>query len=144
MLKNILGKKENLESSTDVVLKMNLTEMKSYIKNEKINEDGLIAVMNRLVKLDKTSQKYYVQPDDMDSKIRKAFELVLEVSKNKKITVVAVELMQEFTVIYDDIIKKYDKDNKDIYSARFKKAISNAVVSVNRMAHIAQKMHTTK
>ena len=130
MFGNILGrKKEDIteEDAEHVALvekisKMNLTEMRSYINGKiedfKVSEDGLIELMNRLIIQDKKTKEYYIKSDDMDSKKKKAFDLVLLIAKNKKISLVAIEQIQKFVLLYKNIITLYDKENKDIYASR--------------------------
>ena len=58
---------------------MNLTEMKSYIKNNIkdffVTTYGLNEVLRKLTTPNEKSKKYYLNSDDMDSKKKKAFYL---------------------------------------------------------------------
>ena len=151
MFSSILGKKEETSDSDSKyeevfqkISKMNLTEMRSYVNNKikdfEVTKEGLLAVMKRLVMEDENTSKRYIKDDDMDSKIKKAFELVLIVSTNKKICIAAIELIQQFTEVYADIIAKYDQEHKQIYSSRFKDSIENAVNLVGEVTKIERKM----
>ncbi len=152
MFGNILGrKKEDIteEDAEHVALvekisKMNLTEMRSYINGKiedfKVSEDGLIELMNRLIIQDKKTKEYYIKSDDMDSKKKKAFDLVLLIAKNKKISLVAIEQIQKFVLLYKNIITLYDKENKDIYASRFVDAIKFALASIAEKAALKNKM----
>lgn len=149
MLSKILGKKKDKNASQDIeykIAKMNLTEMKAYLNNkhpeDKIDQEGVIALMNRLISQDKKTSNYYIQESDLDAKIKKAFDLVISISASKKVTVVAVELIREFMDTYSDLIKKYDTENKDIYSSRFNDALSNASGRIHTIADINNKMST--
>ena len=127
------------------ISKMNLTDMKAYIGNRvpnfEVNEDGLSEIMRKLLKKNEKTSKRYVEIDDMDSKIRKAFDLVLNILKSKKITVTTVELVSEFVDMSKDIIERFDYDNKQIYKSRFKKAISLAVTDINGRTELERKMN---
>ena len=152
MFKGILGrKKEEIseENSAHAALvekisKMNLTEMRSYIKNKiqdlDVSEDGLNVVMRRLTEEDSKSKKYYLKADDMDSKKKKAFDLVLSIAENKKINLVTVELIQKFIEIYEKIIAEYDKEHKEIYASRFVDAVNNALAGINQKMALKNKM----
>jgi hypothetical protein len=152
MFSSILGKAkvkkgdENKEHKelVDKISKMNLTDMRSYINNKisnfEIDEDGLSEVMRKLLKVNSKTSKRYIEIDDMDSKIKKGFNLVLSVLTNKKITVTTIELVNEFLEMYADIIEKYDKDHKEIYSSRFKDAIGQAIEGINMQAELNKKM----
>jgi len=152
MFNAILGrKKEDVGEGDKIhaeliakISKMNLTEMRSYINNKikdfDVSEDGLVAIMNRLITQDKKTKEYYIKSDDMDSKKKKAFDLVLAISQNKKINLVTIELIQKFADIYKKIIDEYDKEHKEIYSSRFVDAIKYALVNINEKTALKNKM----
>ena len=83
--------------------------------------------------------KHYIEIDDMDTKIKKGFELVLSVADHKKVTVTTVEQIQEFIVLYEDIILKFDNEYKQIYHSRLNDALQKAIKSVETMADINRK-----
>lgn len=149
MFGNLLGKKKEsapVNENAHVALKvskMNLTEMRTYVNNKlsdfEITNEGLIEVMNRLVFIDEKTSKTYLQMDDMDTKKKKGFDLVLIVAKSKFVSVEIVELLQEFLKVYEELIAKYDKDFKEIYSSRFIDATELAIDSVNKHSEFQRK-----
>jgi Ni,Fe-hydrogenase III component G len=153
MFSAIMGRKKEDISEEDKdhaelvakISKMNLTEMRSYINNKMkdfpVSEDGLIVVMQQLTKEDKKTKKYYIKSDDMDSKKKKAFDLVLAISQNKKISLIAIELIQKFAEVYKDIIYEYDREYKDIYGSRFLDAIKLGLANLREKAALKNKMH---
>ncbi|MEO1938655.1 MAG: hypothetical protein ABGW85_08505 [Sulfurimonas sp.] len=152
MFGSILGRKKEEISAEDKehqelvekISKMNLTEMRSYINNKikdfEVSEDGLNEVLSKLITPDAKTNNYYVKVDDMDSKKKKAFDLVLSAAKNKKVNVVTVELMQKFMDVYKDIIANYDKEHKEIYESRFKDAIELALSNITKKSELKNKM----
>ncbi len=152
MFGNILGKKKNEISSQDEahsqiiqrISKMNLTDMRAYINNRmgdiEVNEDGLIEILRKLITRDSETSKRYIEIDDMDSKIKKGFDLVISIASHPKITVVAVELIQEFIILYNDVIAKFDRDNKQIYESKLKNALSKAISNIGEMTDLKRKM----
>jgi ribosomal protein L7/L12 len=152
MFGSILGRKKEEISTEDKehqelvekISKMNLTEMRSYIngkiKEFEVSEDGLNEVLSKLVTPDTKTKNYYVKADDMDSKKKKAFDLVLNAAKNKKVNVVTVELMQKFMDVYKDIIAEYDKEHKEIYESRFRDAIELALKNITQKSELKNKM----
>jgi hypothetical protein len=153
MFSKFLGKskdKASQEAKSNAELKfkiskMNLTDMRTYINNRisdlEVNENGLFDIMVKLtVTDDQTSQKY-LKIDDMDSKIKKALELVLSIAKHKKITIFTVELIQEFISTYDDIILKYDTENKQIYASKLRNSLDVAIHNLNEMAELKRRMN---
>ena len=149
MFGNILGK---IRGETDKgnkelvgkISKMNLTDMRSYINNQmpdmQVCEDGLSEVMHRLSSVDTKTTKRYIEIDDMDSKKKKGFELILNVLSNKKVTVVTIESVNKFLEISQDIIEAYDKEHKQIYNSRFQDATNLAISEINARAELKRKM----
>ncbi len=149
MFGNILGKKkDNTETNenTEIALKvskMNLTEMRGYVNNRlndfEITQDGLVEVMKKLTAPNEKTSKTYLQMDDMDSKKKKGFDLVIMISNSKYISAEAVELLQEFIAVYNDLILKYDMDYKEIYASRFSDALVQSIDNVNKYSELQRK-----
>jgi len=147
MFDKILGTKKHDESINTSEIeyklsKMNLTEMRTYLKNHIVNfeisEEGVICVMQRLNSFN-SSKNRFVESDAMDSKKKKLFELVLVVATHKKVSAKSVELIQSFIDIYMDIITDYDKRNKQIYTSRLNDALSVSVNMVNHLSTLKRK-----
>ena len=148
MLGSILGKKKENISENGIALKvskMNLTEMRSYVNNRlndfKICPTGLIEVMKKLIVVDEETSRTYLLMDDMDSKKKKGFDLVLLIAKNKYVSVKLVELLQEFIKVYEELITKYDTDFKEIYISRLTSAIVLSVDNVNKQTELQKKQN---
>ena len=151
MFSNILGKSKE-ESNEDKehqiivnkVAKMNLVDMRVYVNNKlnnfEICSDGLTEVMRRVNSKD-ANAKRFIEIDAMDSKKKKAFEIVIMVSRSKKLSIVVSELIQEFIELYNDIIVKYDTDNKDIYGEKLKTALEKSITTISIMAEMNRKMN---
>ena len=146
MFGNILGRNKDEISEEDKanaeivqrISTMNLTDMRAYVRNNMKGfescEDGLVAVMNRLITRDENTSKRYIEIDDMDSKVKKGFELVLSVAAHKKVTVTTVEQIQEFITLYEDVILKFDTAYKQIYSSRLRDSLANSLQTVEMMS----------
>ena len=150
MFRNILGKIKGQGSEDKAykelvqkIAKMNLTDMKAYINNRVpgmgTSEEGLSEIMKKLLNVDEKTSKRYIDADDMDSKIKKGFDLVLALLINKKLTVLAIEQVDEFIKTYKEIIDNYDRKHKQIYSSRFKGALGKAVDNINLRAELSRK-----
>jgi hypothetical protein len=151
MFSKILGKIKNNSDDNqenrelvDRISKMNLTEMRAYINNRipdfPVDEKGLIEILNKLLKVDEKTSKRYIDINDMDIKIKKGFDLIISILTNKKVTVTSIELVNEFLENSRDIVQKYDKENKQIYSTRFKDSIDLAINSMNKKSELQRKM----
>ncbi|EDZ63645.1 hypothetical protein SMGD1_1252 [Sulfurimonas gotlandica GD1] len=153
MFSKILGKMKSFSSDknqehrdlVEKISKMNLTDMRAYINNRvpdlQVNEDGLIVILNKLLEVDEKTSKRYIEIDDMDSKIKNGFDLVLSILTNKKVTVSSIELVNEFLEKSRDIIQKYDTENKQIYCSKFKDSISLAVRNMNAKSEFKNKLN---
>ncbi|NOR57656.1 MAG: hypothetical protein GQ474_03950 [Sulfurimonas sp.] len=151
MFSKMLGKMKSSSSDNqenreliDRISKMNLTDMRAYINNRvpdfPVDEEGLSEVLHKLLEVDEKTSKRYIDIDDMDSKIKKGFDLILVILKNKKITVTTIELVNEYLELSRDIVQKYDKDNKQIYCTKFKDSIALAVDNMNAKSELQRKM----
>jgi hypothetical protein len=152
MFSKILGKKKNVTDEEEnhntelltKISKMNLVEMRSYVNNKiadlPLCEDGLSAIISKLIEPNEQTNKLYLQNDDMDTKKRKAFELILLMAKSQKITFKTVEGMQKFLEVYDELIKSYDKEHKDIYIDKLSSAVKLALNNIEEIAALKSKM----
>jgi len=148
-LKSLKGsQRENSNKLLDKISKMDLVEMRIYI-NEKlddfeVDDFGLHEVVKKLINMNEQSSKYFLQENDLDSKKKKAFELLLLILQHKKTSIAVIESTQEFLDVYDKLIKQYDKDNKDIYESKIKKLMSLAVDRINKQTNIINVMEVSK
>jgi hypothetical protein len=136
---------DNHQHIVEKISKMNLSDMRAYVKNHikdfEVCEDGLQELMHKLVTKDEDTLKYYINSDDMPTKKKKAFDLIILIASSRKITPKVVEYMQKFLEVYADIIAAYDREYKEIYSSRFKDAISLAVANINQRTTLQNKMN---
>jgi Ni,Fe-hydrogenase III component G len=152
MFSKVLGKNKSKQSeesekliqAREKIANMNLTEMRTYVNNKistfEVSSVGLLAIMNKLTLTDTSTKKLYISNDDMDSKKKKAFELVLIIAKNKKLDVTVVQTIQNFTQVYAELIAKFDKDHKEIYASRFRDILKQAVIGFASLAEDQSKM----
>ena len=93
MLSKILGLKKNDKPDKDEELaekisKMNLTEMRSYLNNRiptlEVSKNGLVEILKKLTTLNEKSSKRYIEIDDMDSKKKSGFDIVIHIATHKK------------------------------------------------------------
>ncbi|MEA2098731.1 MAG: hypothetical protein U9P72_01220 [Campylobacterota bacterium] len=142
MFNDILNKKkqEKDEQCNDIkekISKMNLSEMRVYVndnlKSFALSECGLREIMSRLVSKDSASKRF-IESDAMDSKIKKAFELVLLIASSKKMTVATTKLIENFISLYGDLIMKFDTDNRQIYDSKLKNSLILAIENVAKIS----------
>lgn len=151
MFENLFGKKSKVDDEakvnahiTDKISHMNLTDMRAYLNNRitgfDVCEFGLSEVMKKLTLEDEESEQRYLHIDDMDTKIKKAFDLVLMIAVHKKISIDTVEYIQEFIEVYKDITESFDTRNKQIYGSKLNDALKVAIAGVNSKEELKNKM----
>lgn len=141
---SFIKKKDTKDSKTkelqEKIAKMNLTEMRSFVnKKDEITQQGLLEVIQRLLTQHGDSSKRFLEVDDADVKIKKAFDLVIMIAKSKKITIETVEMISNFIELYADLIEKYDKQNKDIYKNKLKDALALALANMEKITELKRK-----
>lgn len=149
LLHNLLGSNSKINSKLqNKISKMDLRSMRLYVNGQlkkfRVSQFGLNEVTKRLTKLNESTEKYFLKASDMDSKKKKVFDLIILILENKKASIAVVESIQEFLEVYDEIIKKYDKDNKEIYETRIKDSMSVAIDRINIESNIIQLMEISK
>jgi len=142
MLKNLFSskKEETLSSNSHIIEKistMQLTDMRSYVRNNfkdfPLCESGLKELMRILVD--------YIKIDDMPTKKKKAFDLVILISKSNKITIDTIEYMQKFLENNKEIIHAYDREFKEIYESRLDSALTMALANLDEITKLQNKMN---
>ncbi len=151
MFENIINMLKNSDSSSDKkklemidkISKMNLIDMRAYMKGSmqgfEPSEEGVIEILKKLTTVNEETSERYLANDDMDSKIKNCFELVLVIASDIRITIDAIELIQEFINEYTDIIADYDTKYKQIYGLKLKNSIKNAIRIVNTKTDFSRK-----
>lgn len=123
---------------------MNLSDMRLYVKNSTIesgaSEDGLKKVLLKLITKDENTGNFYIKSDDMASKKKKAFDLIIMIAQSKKISLEIIEHLQKFLEVYADIISDYDIEFKEIYASRFNDALSLAIINVEKITIMQHKL----
>jgi hypothetical protein len=136
-------KKSELEELREKIFSMKLSDLILYIKGKMegtpLTEEGVIFVLERLsAKIN--DKRYFLDNDDDDSKLKKAFDLVITISKSRQVSVKAMEQIAEFYKTYEKLIYEYDRRHKDIYSERIKKAVETAMMMIEGKAALKNKM----
>lgn len=141
-------KDKNHSEMVDRISKMNLTDIKGYLNNRikdlEVTSDGLVEIMKKLTTINESTSKRYIEIDDDDMKKKKGFEVVIAVALHKKINVETVELIEKFISMNEDIIIKYDTDNKQIFGSKLKDALTKAVGIMDEKTNINLKMDLLK
>jgi len=151
MFTKIFAKKDKNESKNlnselkEKIAKMNLAQMRLYIKNNlddfSVSVEGINEIVKKLISFDEKKQIFYIKNDDMDVKKKKAFDLIIAILTSKHISIQTIELAQKFLENYKEMINDFDKRNKQIYASRLKDSIKNAISTINQYADLQEKMN---
>lgn len=152
MLNKLFGKKEDVDLENkhselaEHISKMGMAELRSLLLGQierfKVDENTIIEILKRLTH--EEHEKRFIEKDDNDIKLRKAFELVITAANSKKMSVEAVELIQKFITMYKDIIEDYDTRNQQIYMHKLTKAIELSIAMVEQISGFINKMAVIK
>lgn len=144
--KRAKNQKKNSDNKqlTEYISTMGISDMRSLLvgQNERVevDESVVIEVLKRLSSQDEKTKKRFIESDDNDIKLKKAFETVITAASSKKMSVEAVELIEKFITMYKDLIEDYDTRNKQIYMYRLNKAIELAIRTIEQIASYINKM----
>lgn len=141
-------KESNLEHEdkqlTEYISKIGITEMKTLLLGQidrfKVDEEMIVEVMKKLTYQDEKTNKRFLESDDNDIKLKKAFDTVITAANSKKISVAAVELIEKFIIMYRDLIESYDKRNKQIYMHKLTNAIKQSISFVEKITKYISQM----
>ncbi len=126
------------------ISKMNLTDMRTYTNNRipdlPVSEAGIEEILKKLLEVDEKTQKRYLDIEDMDSKIRKGLDLIVNILTNKKLSIEAIELAIELFEVSKEMIEKYDLDNKQIYISKIRESLSKSIETMSKKSEIKRKM----
>jgi len=145
-----LSKKENKQETKQLakIAKMDLVEMRNFVNGKyndiEVDEYALREIIKKVMSVNENSSKYYIEDNDMDSKKKKAFDLIILILKHKLVSVLVVESAQKFLEVYEEMIQKYDYDNKQIYEKKIKDSISIAVNTIDTKTDINEKMRVVQ
>ena len=152
MFSKIIGKIKVSEDDVvkerllEKISKMEIVDMRNYINGKltdyKVSEYGLLEILNKITLKNESTSNLYIKEDDMDSKKKRVFDLVLLVLSSKQVTLSVLDSAQVFISTYSDIIKKYDKDNRQIYEIKMKEAISLAADKISFKSDVKNTMRT--
>jgi len=154
MFSKILGGVKNPIKDTkkeklyEKITKMDLADMRLYVNGKlneyEVSEFGLLEILKKLTLVNDSTSNQYMKIDDMDSKKKKIFDLIILILHNKKVNISGLEMVERFLETYAEIIKRYDKDNKDIYEKKIKDSIKKAITMIELKSDIVDKMRTLK
>jgi len=151
MLSKLFGKRgDSAEDDSDFkalkekISQMNLSELRLYAKGKldgfEVSEEGLVLVLERLL-VPINEKRLFLDADDDDTKLKKAFDLVISIARENRVSMKVVELIAKFIQTYEKLIKAFDQKHKEIYEDRLKKAVDNAMEIVEAKMALQNKMN---
>jgi hypothetical protein len=150
ILGNIKGSKDDPKNIKllEKISKMDLSDMRIYINGKlteyEVNEFGLSEILKRFTFINEKTSHYYLKIDDMDSKKKKIFDIVILILLHKRVSINIIEIVQVFLETYEEVIKKYDDENKQTYKAKIIEAMKKATKTIDYKSDIIDKLRTLK
>lgn len=149
LLNGILGSRSKKNKKLEEkISKMDLRYMRLYVNGRlsefKVDEFGLNEIIKKLTNPNAETSKHFIEADDMDSKKKKALDLIILILANKQTSIAVIENVHLFLEVYEEIISKYDKDNKQIYEKRIKDLINLAIKRIEIESNMIQIMEMSK
>ena len=149
MFKKLLGKSENksengLKELQEYLSKIGISEMRTLLLGQvekfPVDENMIIEILKKITHEDEKTNKRFLENNDTDIKLKKAFDTVITAASSKKVTVEAIELMQKFVLMYKDLIESFDTRNKQIYMHKLTKATELSINTVEQLTAYMNKM----
>lgn len=150
MLKKLLGKDKESISKNDTkqlaeyISKAGLTELRSLLLGQvtrfKVDENTVIEVLKKLTSQDENTKKRFLEKDDNDIKLKKAFDTVITAAKSKEVSIDAVEQIEKFMTMYKDLIDDYDLRNKQVYMHKITKAAEHSLSFIEQIINYLNKI----
>ena len=149
MFKKLLGKSENksengLKELQEYLSKIGISEMRTLLLGQvekfPVDENMIIEILKKITHEDEKTNKRFLENNDTDIKLKKAFDTVITAASSKKVTVEAIELIQKFILMYKDLIESFDTRNKQIYMHKLTKATELSINTVEQLTAYMNKM----
>ena len=149
MLKGkLFGRKKDANPLRQMLRKSSLSDMQVFVRGQNeafpLTDEGIIELLRQLLAREKPSERFpggkrYVEPSDHDARIKKLFDLFIAVCSSTKISDASLQHLTEFMSHYDDIIKGYDRRNKQIFEEKLKAHVVKAVATVETKSRLHHK-----
>lgn len=113
-------------------------ELQAYVynnnKKHSCTDAGMAAILERFI------SKNEFQISTMSEESKMGFDIVLSISRNKKIYFQTTDLILEFITSYKEVIQSYDRQSAQTYYHKLITAYEKSVHMVNRKLEIEQEI----
>lgn len=113
-------------------------ELLAYVsdrnKKHPVSDGGMGAILERFI------QKNELHVGSLSEDLKLAFDIVLAISRNKKIYLQTTDQIMEFTKHYKEVIKHYDRQSAQTYYHKLAQAYEKSVSMVKKKLKIEQEM----
>ena len=116
----------------------NKKELQAYVYNHNkkypSSDAGMSAILERFI------NRNEFEIGTMSEELKMGFDIVLSISRNKKIYLQTTDLILEFITYHKDVIQSYDRQSAQTYYYKLVKAYEKSVLMVNRKLQIEQEI----
>jgi len=113
-------------------------ELQTYVYNNNkkhpSSDAGMAAILERFI------IKNEFQIGTMSEDLKMGFDIVLSISRNKKIHLQTTDLILEFITYHKEVIQSYDRQSAQTYYHKLVRAYEKSVTMVNRKIEIEQEI----
>ncbi|MDF1881499.1 hypothetical protein JHD50_09330 [Sulfurimonas sp. MAG313] len=121
-----------------VVSTWNKDKLQSYVYNHNkkypCSDAGMAAILHRFI----SSSEFQI--GTMSEDLKMGFDIVLAISRNKKIYFQTTDLILTFVKEYKDVIQNYDRQSAQTYKHKLMVGYEQSVSMVNTKVSIEQEM----
>lgn len=113
-------------------------ELQAYVYNNNkkypSSDAGMGAILERFIYRDE------FEIGTMSEELKVGFDIVLSISRNKRISLQTTDLILEFITYYKEVINSYDRQSAQTYYHKLVVAYEKSVSMVNRKLEIEQEI----
>ena len=113
-------------------------ELLAYVYNHNkqypCSDAGMAAILERFIESDE------FQIGTLAEELKMGFDIILAISRNKKIYFQTTDLIIQFIKEYKEVIHSYDRQSAQTYQHKLLQAYEKSVIMVNRKLEIEQEM----
>ena len=141
---------EALEAFGKTAQKWNLEEIQSYVRGQmpghETEDIGLAYILHRFnthMINDKNfpgGKRREFEVSDRNERTKKGFDIVLSIAANKNLDPASLDLIDQFSTVYKDVIEAFDNEMAQTYGHKLKEAYKNAQIAALAKSKIKREL----
>ena len=132
------GREQKVNEMRRIISSWSKKELQSYVYNHNklypCSDAGMGAILERFIK----SGEFQI--GTLAEELKMGFDIILSISRNKKIYFQTTDLIIEFIKEYKEVIYSYDRQSAQTYQHKLLQAYEKSVRMVNKKLEIEQEI----